>query len=273
MTTTDNFNPADLHDPSSHYFDPTLNEQASQSAMIRQYFGFGSSDLAARALDNYEDALAHVSKFFVGDQPAAICATPEMIADQITSAESWEINRNPRTGESVVDKLASAETLLARSILPSGGGLGSVTMDLAGECPKGSYDPFFWDYALHEPIFLPVISFIRVADDGIISRLRLNGPVAVVAYTPTSIIDLAERKRPDGTVRPARLAASLYRDRSGGGGPIWHGIVTTLSDADAEPALTDLRDAVKTVAQANRKTSDQAEPEVKVPAPQPTVRL
>jgi len=172
-----------------------------------------------------------------------------------------------------VDPLASAETLLARGILPSGGGLGSVTMDLAGECPKGSYDPFFWDYALHEPIFLPVISFIRVADDGIISRLRLNGPVAVVAYTPTSIIDLAERKRPDGTVRPARLAASLYRDRSGGGGPIWHGIVTTLSDADAEPALTDLRDAVQTVAQANRKTSDQAEPEVKVPAPQPTVRL
>ena len=140
--------PEALHDPSSHYFDPTLNEQASQSAMIRQYFGFGSSDLATRAIDNYEDALAHVSKFFVGDQPAAICATPEMIAEQITSAESWEINRNPRTGESVVDKLASAETLLARSILPSGGGLGSVTMDLAGECPKGSYDPFFWDLSL-----------------------------------------------------------------------------------------------------------------------------
>ena len=273
MTTTDNFNPADLHDPSSHYFDPTLSEQASQSAMIREYLGFGSSDLAMRAIDTYEGALAHIGKYFVGDQPAAICATTEMIADKITSAESWEINKHPHTGESFVDPLASAETLLARAVLPTGGGLGSVTMDLAGECPKGSYDPFFWDYALHEPIFLPVISFVRVADDGIISRLRLSAPVAVVAYTPTSIIDLAERKRPDGTIRPARLAASLYRDRSGGGGPIWHGIVTTLSDADAEPALTDLRDAVKTVAQANRKTSDQAEPEVKVPAPQPTVRL
>ncbi len=79
--------PEALHDPSSHYFDPTLNEQASQSAMIRQYFGFGSSDLAARALDNYEDALAHVSKFFVGDEPAAICATAEMIADKITNKE------------------------------------------------------------------------------------------------------------------------------------------------------------------------------------------
>ena len=273
MTTTDNFNPAELHDPSSHYFDPTLNEQASQSAMIRQYFGFGSSDLAARALDNYEDALAHVSKFFVGDQPAAICATPEMIAEQITSAESWEINRNPRTGESVVDKLASAETLLARSILPSGGGLGSVTMDLAGECPKGSYDPFFWDYALHEPIFLPVISFVRTADDGIISRLRLNAPVAVVAYTPTSIVELREQQRPDGSVRPARLAASLYRDRSGGGGPIWHGILTTFSDADAESALTDLRNAVRTVANANRQTSDEADPADDLAQPSQPVRL
>ena len=265
--------PEALHDASSHYFDPTLNEQASQSAMIRQYFGFGASDLGGRAVDNYEDALAVIGKYFMGDQPAAICATTEHIAAQITPAESWEINRNPRTGDSVVDPLASAETLLARAILPSGGGLGSTTLDLAGECPKGSYDPFFWDYALNEPIFLPVISFVRVADDGIISRLRLNGPVAVVAYTPTSVVELREQVRPDGSVRPARLAASLYRDRSGAGGPHWHGIIATLSDLDAESALTDLRNAVRTVANANRQTSDEADPAMEVTTPAQPVRL
>lgn len=267
--------PSELHDPKSHYHDPTLTYDAGDTTLIRQYFGLGSSDLTMRAVDQYEDALAEVSKFFVGDEPAATLATVEQIASVISPAESWAINRNPRTGDSVVDPLASAETLLARAILPSGGGLGSVTVDLAGDLPNGSYDPFFWDSALHEPVFLPVVSFVRVADEGIMSRLRLGAPVAVVAYTPQSVIELREQVRPDGTVRPARLAASLYRDRSGAGGPLWHGVIGTyLSEDDAESALATLRAAVRTVANTNRVTSDEADPSAEPPSePRATLRL
>lgn len=265
MTDISTTQTSGLHDPSSHYFDPTLTYASGETTLIRQYFGLGSSDLAMRGVDQYEDSLADVGQFFVGDEPAATLATLEQIASVITPAESWEINRNPRSGQSVVDPLASAETLLARAILPTGGGLGSVTIDLAGDLPIGSYDPFFWDSALHEPVFLPVVSFVRIADDGILSRLRLGAPVAVVAYTPQSVIELREQVRADGTVRPARLAASLYRDRSGAGGPLWHGVIRTfMSEDDGEQALATLRSAVRTVASANRVTSEEDDPIRKV---------
>ena len=68
-----------LHDPSSPYYDPTLNVEWAEGATVRSYTGIGSSDLDRRADETVNEASDTIAQFTAGYDAAQVIVTAEEI--------------------------------------------------------------------------------------------------------------------------------------------------------------------------------------------------
>lgn len=279
MSITDNIH-SGVTDPSSPYFDPTLNAEWAEGATVRSYFGYGASDMSRRDSESYEEAWAVMSSWVVGDQPANVMAVPEVLGRIVAQMDAEDGIQPDPAHQRVGEAILRDSVLMPTGAKPDRAGLGSVVINLVPEqSPIAN-----WNEDLSDPEFYPVVSFSVASEDGMLNHpfaaelLKVgSGSIAAFAqvYLPQSVRSVPAR-RVGGRIVPASHEGSLFpvpvNEPSGRTtwlpGAEMYGITRLYTEVEqAETDLANLRSAVKRLRAALRSTATEADatPEVLEP--------
>jgi len=206
--------------------DPSLDPEAQRSLTVRQYDGFGASDLDRREHDTASDAQATLYGFEqsprwhtlpggeeVGDLASAVACV--MTEDEV---DSWLTSRNEPG-----DRLAAAQNCLADMIFGKRfmrRSLGSVTWDTDGRL-SDLYSPVFWRG--DTPDYISQVYFIEVSPTGLLARAGFR-PASFIGDDGTGLAHaraLAVRFYAVDHYINRKGAPSLSFYRTDKGDPIW----------------------------------------------------
>lgn len=247
--------------------DPSLDPEAQRQLTVRQYDGFGASDLDRREQADFEFASGLVDAYLVTQQwhtlpggesvlDLATAIGAVMTEDEVAM---WLNDRNDPG-----DRLAAAQNCLADMIFGKRfykRNLGSATLDLDGRL-HDLYSPVYMRGG--QPHYVPQIYFIEVSPDGLLARAGFRRERADGSHTAAFATTFTAADHYIG--RNGKPQLSFYRTDNGDPnwslpGQTFHSIEAAIQARDA------LRDALHTVRRDRRTAHVPNTPHDERPSP------